>query len=76
MGLRRRLCGAGERRRLRRSRAAFNSWDAIPHPRRLLTRVGRYLVAERRYREAAACALSFSAVLICVYLVVALPLLS
>ena len=54
----------------------FNSWDAILHPRRLLTRVGRYLVAERRYREVAAYALSFSAVLICVYLVVALPLLS
>lgn len=57
-------------------RLRFNSWDALLHPGRVLARTGRYLSCERRIVEAAGYTLVFSAFTLCVYLVVALPLLS
>jgi len=53
----------------------FNSWDAITRPGRVLAAAGRYVVAERRIAEALAYTLAFGAFTLCVYLVIALPVL-
>jgi uncharacterized membrane protein len=49
----------------------FNSWDAITGPGRVLAGTSRYLVGGRRLAEA----LAFGSFTLCVYLVVALPVL-
>ena len=53
----------------------FNSWDAITRPGRVLVGAGRYVVAGRRIAEALAYTLAFGSFTLCVYLVIALPLL-
>jgi uncharacterized membrane protein len=53
----------------------FNSWDAISRPRRVLADTGRYVLAERGLAEALGFTLAFGAFTLCVYLVVALPVL-
>ena len=53
----------------------FNSWDAITHPRRVLAGTRRYVLREHRLAEALAFTLAFSSFTMCVYVVVALPLL-
>jgi hypothetical protein len=49
--------------------------DAITRPRRVLARTGRCVIAERRIAEALAYTLAFGAFTLCVYLVIALPVL-
>jgi uncharacterized membrane protein len=56
-------------------RLRFNSWDAITQPGRVVERTGRYVLSERHVAEALAYTFAFSAFTVCVYLVVALPLL-
>jgi uncharacterized membrane protein len=56
-------------------RLRFNSWDAIARPRRVLAGTSRYVIAERRLGEALAYTLAFTSFTVCVYLVIALPLL-
>jgi uncharacterized membrane protein len=53
----------------------FNSWDAITRPVRVLASTTRYVIAERRIGEALGFTLAFSSFTLCVYLVIALPLL-
>ena len=53
----------------------FNSWDAITHPGRVIAGTGRYVIAGRRVAEALGYTLAFSSFTICVYLVIALPVL-
>jgi uncharacterized membrane protein len=53
----------------------FNSWDAITHPGRVLADAGRYVVGGRRVAEALAYTVAFGSFTLCVYLVVALPVL-
>lgn len=53
----------------------FNSWDAITRPGRVLADTGRYVVGGRRLPEALAYTLAFGSFTLCVYLVVALPVL-
>ncbi len=53
----------------------FNSWDAITRPRRVLASTGRYVIAERRIAEALAYTLAVGSFTVCVYLVIALPVL-
>jgi uncharacterized membrane protein len=56
-------------------RLRVNSWDAILRPHRVLAATSRYLTAERRGIEALGYTLVLSSFTMCVYLVVALPLL-
>jgi uncharacterized membrane protein len=56
-------------------RLRFNSWDAITHPRRVVTATARYVLEGRRAAEAVAYTVAFTTFTVCVYLVVALPLL-
>lgn len=53
----------------------FNSWDAITRPGRVLADTGRYVVGGRHLTEALAYTLAFGSFTLCVYLVVALPVL-
>jgi uncharacterized membrane protein len=53
----------------------FNSWDAITHPARVLVNSGRYVVGGRRVAEALSYTFAFGSFTLCVYLVVALPVL-
>jgi uncharacterized membrane protein len=56
-------------------RLRFNSWDAITRPRRVLAGTRRYVIAEHRLAEALAYTFAFGSFTLCVYLVVALPVL-
>jgi uncharacterized membrane protein len=53
----------------------LNSWDAITHPARVLAGAGRYVIGGRRIAEAVEYTLAFGSFTLCVYLVVALPLM-
>jgi uncharacterized membrane protein len=53
----------------------FNSWDAITSPGRVLAGAGRYVVGERRIAEAVGYTLALGSFTLCVYLVIALPVL-
>jgi uncharacterized membrane protein len=53
----------------------FNSWDAITRPGAVLVGAGRYVVGGRRVAEALGYTLAFGSFTLCVYLVVALPVL-
>jgi uncharacterized membrane protein len=53
----------------------FNSWDALTHPGRVLADTGRYVLGGRRMAEAVGYTLAFGSFTLCVYLVVALPVL-
>jgi len=57
-------------------RLRLNSWDAIVRPTRVLTRTRRHLFSEGHLAEAVAYTMVFSAFTLCIYLVVALPLLA
>jgi uncharacterized membrane protein len=56
-------------------RLRFNSWDAIARPGRVLAGAGRYVIGGRRLAEALEYTLAFGSFTLCVYLVVALPVL-
>jgi uncharacterized membrane protein len=56
-------------------RLRFNSWDAIARPGRVLAGAGRYVIGGRRLAEALEYMLALGSFTLCVYLVVALPVL-